>query len=267
MAIATTTRRDSTALLVRMVAVHVASVAVVVAVPLILLGVLITGSWLTAPLVGVVLALVIAGAVTTWRMRNVDVRIAALIGARRIPDGEFPRLDTLVESVSMAAGISPPLLHLIDTDAVNAMTWGASDGPASIAVTSGLLDRLHRVELEAVLAHQATMVNDRPIDVITLGALLFGPVARGRLAGPVAEFIHTSTDPRSIVLSDIEGATATRYPPGMVAALEAVSASSTRVDGIPAQFAGLCFASPVAEPGPFGLHPPLADRIDLMREW
>lgn len=263
----TPTRRESTPLLVRMVAVHVALVAVLVAVPLVVLGVLLTGSWVAIPLLALFVALVVAGAFTAWRMRTVDIRIAELIEARLLEPGEYPRLDTVVDSVAMAAGISPPRVHLIESPGVNAMTWGASDGPASIAVTSGLLDAVDRVELEAVVAHQATTVNDRPIDVITLGAMLFGPVARGALASLVADFIHTTTDPRSIVLSDIEGSKATRYPPGMVAALEKVAGASTVVEQIPAPFAGLCFASPVADPGPFDLHPPLADRIDLMREW
>lgn len=260
------TRRDSTPLLVRMVAVHVAVIATVVAVPLLVVSLVLWGSWLAIPLV-VLVAVALAGAVTVWRMRTVDVRIAERVGARPIRPDEFPRLDTLIDSVAMAAGISPPRMHLIDTATVNAMTWGASDGPASIAVTRGLLDTLDRVELEAVLAHQATTVNDRPIDVITLGAWLFGPLATGGLASAVAGFIHTTTDPRSIVLSDIEGATATRFPPGMVAALEKVASADTTVDSIPAPFAGLCFACPVSDPGPFGLHPPLEDRIDLMREW
>lgn len=265
----TISTRDSTALLVRLVLVH----AVVVAIPaLVVLVILLTVLAGVNMIVPIVLALALGAGATAWRMRSVDVRIARQIGAQPVgavgeqSDRRMLRLQSLVESVAMAAGIAAPRLHLIDTPARNAMTWGASNSPPSMAVTSGLLESLDRVEMESVLAHQATMVNDRPVDVITLGAWLFGPLAKGPLSGPVARFIHTNTDPRSIVLSDIEGARATRYPPGMVAALEKLLGQDTLVALIPEAFSGLCFVTPVPETGPFALHPPLEDRIDLMRE-
>ena len=248
---------NSTPFLVRMVAVHVAAIAVPFAIVLWLIGL---SFW------AVLVALVIAGGSTAWRMRDLDARLARRFGAVPVDPDAHPRLASVAESVAMAVGIPQPRLFVIDSAAGNAITWGAGDGPPSLAVTTGLLHRLDRVELEAVLAHQATMVNDRPVDVITLGAHLFGPLAGGPLAGIVASFIHTTTDPRSIVLADLEGARATRYPPGMVAALEALLDTDTLVPAVPRAFSNLCLVTPVHEPNPFALHPPLEDRIDLLRE-
>lgn len=266
MAAPTLTRVDSTSSIVRIVAVHVAAVAVLAAVPLVVIALVVFGSVLMV-LPALVIAVLIGVAVTAARLRDVDERVASVLGAQPSEPGRHPRLDTIVESVSMAAGIEVPVMHLIESPAVNAITWGFGDGPSHMAVTTGLLSTLDRVELEAVMAHQATAVNDRPVDAVTVGAVLFGRFAAGGLAARAAELVNGSTDPRAVVLSDIEGVTATRYPPGMTSALEKVASASTIVDSIPVAFTALCFAPPVSDPGPFGVHPPIVDRIDLMREW
>lgn len=261
----TITRNDSTPLIVRMVAIHAVGVAVLVAIPLTILAV-IAGSALTV-VVALLVSLLVGVAVTAWRLRQLDRRLAERFGATPIATGTEPRLETVIESVSMATGISPPDMYRIDSDAVNVIGWGFGDGPAKLAVTSGLLQNVDRVELEALLAHQAVALAYRPVDAITLGASLFGGFASGGFAERAARLINGGVDPRAVVLADIEGATATRYPPGMTSALETVASSSTVVESIPVSFVALCFASPASDPGPFGIHPPLADRIDLMREW
>lgn len=253
------TTRDPTADLVRFGLVH----AALVAVPVLVVGLLVLPLWL-APL----LAVVIGVAVTAWRARGVDERVAAALGARRVDPADLPRYAGVVESTSMATGVAPPLLHVIDDPARNAVVWGSGIGPCSIAVTSGLLESAERIELEAVVAHLLTDVRDGAVEASTVATGLFGALASGPLAGVVASLAHAGDDERRIALADIEAARATQYPPGAVAALERVRDGASGVARSPRPLQPLWFAAPCepAPDDPFAVHPPLADRIDLLRE-
>lgn len=264
MATATTPRTDSTPQVVRVAVIHAAVVAVVAAIFLVILAAVFRSIVLV--LLALVVAAAIGAAVTAWRIRGLDERLAGLFGARRLAVGDEPRLDTVVDAVSMATGIEPPIMHVIDSDAVNTIAWGVGPGPVNVAVTSGLLSNLDRVELEGVMAQTAAAIDARPTDAVTLAAGLFGG-AKPAVADRVARLVNGPVDPDVVTRCDVAGAIATRYPPGLVSALEKVAASSTAVASIPAAFSALCFAAPVADPGPFAVHPPISDRIDLMREW
>jgi len=159
-------------------------------------------------------------------------------------------------------------LHVIDDPARNAVVWGAGARPASLAVTAGLLEVAEPIELEAVVAHLLADVRDGLVEAPTAATALFGALAGGPFAGVVASLARAGADERRIVLADLEGARATAYPPGLVAALERVQAGSSGVARTPEPMQALWFAAP-SEPAPgdpFQAHPPLADRIDLLRE-
>jgi len=251
--------REPTADLVRVVVAH----GVVVALPVLVLGVVLLPLWL-APIV----ALVVAVAVTAWRCRGIDERVGAALGARSIGAADNPRLPGVVESTSMALGVAVPRLHLIDDPARNAVVWGTGPGPASVAITTGLLDAAERIELEGIVAHLLADVRDGQIEAPTATAGLFGPLAGGPFAGVIASLARTSEDDRRPVIADMAAARATQYPPGVVAALERVRAGSSEVARSPRPLQALWLASPNAAPDgdPFAAHPPLADRIDLLRE-
>ena len=251
--------RDPTADLVRLGVVH----AVVIAVPVLVVGLLVLPIW-AAPL----LAIVAGVAVTALRIRGVDARVADALGARRVQADDHPRYAGVVESTSMATGVARPLLHVIDDPARNAVVWGSGIGPCSIAVTTGLLEAAERIELEAVVAHLLTDVRDGAVEAATIASGLFAPLAGGPLAGIVARLARAGEDERRIALADIEAARATQYPPGAVAALERVRDGASGVARSPRPLQPLWFAAP-SEPSaedPFAVHPPLADRIDLLRE-
>lgn len=242
---------------VTFVAVHVAVVAIVVLVLTVLF----------IPVVaGLLLALVVGAAVTALRLRGIDDRIASAIGARALEPGERPRLDSVAESVAMAVGIRLPALLEIDDPARNAVVWGSGTGPVRCAFTTGLLEAVDRVQLEAVVGHQFALARDGCPERVTVGAALFGVVAKGPLEEPIASAVHRTVPDRSVVFADLEGVRGTRYPPGLVAALATVRAGSTHLSGLPAALSVLCFAAPDSAPGPFSVHPPVEDRIDLLRE-
>jgi heat shock protein HtpX len=249
--------RDATGDIVLLAAGH----AVVLALVALVLGVL-----LLPVALAVAAAVVIGVGATAWRLHRVDERIASALRARRVRPGEDRRLESLVDSVAMAVGVAPPAVHLIETSSCNAVAWGSGTGRVSCAFTTGLLEALDRIQLEAVIAHQFALVRDSGVDEVSLGAALLGPVARGPLVAPVASLVHRRVRDRSVVLADLEGVRATRYPPGLVAALDRLRRRSTSLASIPLALSALCFAPPEATSGPFSVHPPIEDRIDLLRE-
>lgn len=253
------TTHDPTAAVVRLGALH----AALVAVPLLVLGPWVLPVWLA-----VVLALVVGVAVTAVRSRGIDRRVADALGARPVSDREVPRLAGVVESMAMATGVAPPRLHVIDDPARNAVVWGSGAGRASLAVTSGFLDAAERIELEAVVAHLLVDVRDGLVEAPTVTTALFGPLAAGPMAGIVAGIARSGIDERRVVVTDIEAARATQYPPGAVAALGRIRAGASGVARSPRPLQALWYAAP-GEPAPgdpFAAHPPLLDRIDLLRE-
>lgn len=253
------TAHDPTAALVRLGAVH----AAVVALPVLVVALVLLPWWL-APL----LAVAVGAGVTVVRGRDIDRRVGAALGARPVPDREVPRLAGVVESVSMATGVAPPRLHVIDDPARNAVVWGSGTGPASLAVTSGFLESAERIELEAVVAHLLVDVRDGLVEAPTVATALFGALAGGPLAGAVAALARSGIDERRIVVADLEAARATQYPPGAVAALGRIRAGASGVSRSPRPMQPLWYAAPVepAPDDPFAAHPPVLDRIDLLRE-
>lgn len=242
--------------LVRLVLLH----AAIVAAPVVVLA-LVLRLWILA----LPLAIVVGAAVTAVRVRGIDERIAGTIGARPVIEADVPRLAGLTESVAMATGTAVPRLFVIDAPSVNAVNWGVGNGPSCLAVTTGLLDIADPVGLEAVVGHHLGRAHARSLDVTTMAAALFGPFAKGPLTGPVVALVQGDEE-RSVVMADLDGVRATRYPPGMVGALESLRDHDSRLDSVPPALAGLCFAAPHDGTGPFAVHPPVDDRIDLLRE-
>ncbi len=250
-----TPESHSDASLVRLVAIH----AAVVAAPVLLVA-LALKLWILA----LPLAVVVGVVVTAFRLRGLDERVAGAIGARPVTKGDFPRFAGLAESVAMASGAAIPHLFVIDSSSVNALSWGAGNGPSSLALTTGLLDAADPIALEAVVGHHLGAARARTVQATTLAAALFGPFARGPLTAPVVALVNGDEE-RSVVLADLDGARATRFPPGLVRALTSIRSYPTTLD-VPRGFSGLCFASPSDDDDPFAVHPPLDDRIDLLRE-
>ncbi len=253
----TATDRDSTVDIVGLVIAH----AGLVALPLVIIGV-----FVLPVVVAVVLAAVIAAALTAWRLRGIGQRVVASLGAVPVGAGDRSRLHSVVEGACMAVGVAIPQLYVIDSPARNAVTWVDGIGSVSLACTTGLLDAVDRVQLEAVVGRQLTVARDARLDVVSIAGALFGPLARGPFTDAVASFVHHTVDDRNVVLADIEGARAVRYPPGLVAALERVRDGSSGLAGVPPWLSAFCFAAPAGDEGPFSVHPPIEDRIDLLRE-
>lgn len=121
-----------------------------------------------------VVAVLIAGtgsAVAWWKSDAVAIRSAR---ARPADATEYADLHRLVEGLSLAAGVPKPRLYIVDDPAPNAFATGRNPEKAAVAVTTGLLERMDRRELEAVLAHELGHVRNGDLLTVTVAVTLAG---------------------------------------------------------------------------------------------
>lgn len=99
------------------------------------------------------------------------------MNAREIEKSYSPRLFNIVEEMQLAAGLQyMPRIYLIETDAPNAFAMGRKPESCAIAVTTGLLYRLNRDELQGVIAHEIGHLKNRDVQFITLAGVMLGTV-------------------------------------------------------------------------------------------
>ena len=140
-------------------------------------GYVIGYAWIGDPvgaIFGLVLALVvgiISGFATYY---GGDRMVLAASGAREITHEGAPILFNVVEEMSIAAGLPMPKVYIIEDSAPNAFATGRDPEHASVAVTSGLLDKLDRDELQGVIAHEMSHVGNYDIRYSMLVGILVG---------------------------------------------------------------------------------------------
>ncbi len=262
---------------------------------------------------GLVVAAVVAGAVAVAAWGKSDIVVVRVSQARPAGEVDCARLHNLVEGLCIADGLPKPRLYVVDDRAPNALATGRNPHHASLVVTMGLLERLNRVELEGVLAHELSHVKSYDIRVTTLAVtLVAGPTlvsdlavrwrhrtAPGRpdeperehgriaplglLAIPllavaplVGRLLRVAVGPRRELLADASGVALTRYPPGLVGALEKLREGATTVRAATRATAHLWIAPPLGRDSAegrgvwldrqFDVHPSLEERISALRE-
>ncbi|MEO5678507.1 MAG: M48 family metalloprotease [Acidimicrobiales bacterium] len=210
---------------------------------------------LLGPVAGVLALAVVAVAVAAACWLAAGAVVLHLVGGAPLDPATAgaARLANLVESVALTVGIPEPALRLVDDPAPNALVTGPDPRRATFVVTSGLLVTLDRLALEAVVAQQLSLIREahthrRDVAVAVAGTagLVLAPLARvaARAAG---------AEPGA----DVAAITVTRFPPGLLAALEAVAAApevSTSTALVPLWFA------------PPGGTDELALRLEILRE-
>jgi heat shock protein HtpX len=260
--------------------------------------------------VGVAIAVVIAAGLAIGSYWKSDQIALSMSRAQPASVEEYPRLHNVVEGLCIAAGLPKPRLYIVQDDAPNAFATGRDPKHAAVAVTTGLLQKMNRIELEAVLAHELSHVQNYDILVSTLAVTMVGAVAllsdigirslwfgggrRSRddnsggsllmilalvflvLAPIVAKIMQLAVSRRRESLADFSAVEMTRYPPGMVSALEKLRDDQTVVVAGSRATAHLWIEQPMAqkkEEGPFSrlnhlfdTHPPLEERIAALRE-
>jgi heat shock protein HtpX len=263
-----------------------------------------------------VIALVVAAgsaAVSYWKSDAIALRVSR---ARPASVEEFGRLHNIVEGLCIAGGLPKPRLYVIDDPSPNAFATGRDPKHAAVAVTTGLMERLNRVELEGVLAHELSHIKNYDILVSTLAVTMVGVIAiaadlgirflwfgmgRSRnnsddgpagggltvifavlgfalllLSPLIGRAMQAAVSRRRETLADVSGVELTRYPPGLISALEKLRDDYTVVGSTSHATAHLWIEQPQAvdeDEGRisrinrmFDTHPPLEERIALLRE-
>ncbi len=242
-------------------------------------------------------------------------RIALAASRAKPADGpEYSRYHNVVEGLCIAAGLPKPKLYVVDDPAPNAFATGRNPKHAALAVTSGLLEMMNRVELEGVVAHELSHVKNYDILVTTVAVTAVGAIALmadlglrfmwwgGRsdrrdnndnsgagaivailalalliLAPFAAQLMQLAISRRRELLADASGVALTRYPPGLISALEKLAGDKAVVHHATRATAQLWIESPLErEPDKegkkgswlnraFDTHPPLDERIAALK--
>ncbi len=186
-----------------------------------------------------------------------DKIVLAISGAKEIDYNTAKELYRLVENLCITAGLPMPKIYIIDDPSPNAFATGRNPEHAVIAVTSGILQKLNKTELEGVIAHELSHIGNRDILLQTVVVVLvgfvtlladwfwrasfFGSRRRDRegggsgyifliaiiltiLAPIIATLIQLAISRKREFLADADGALLTRFPEGLASALEKISA-------------------------------------------
>jgi heat shock protein HtpX len=255
---------------------------------------------------GLVFALIIASIMSVVSYRSGDRLVLAVSRAREVSQAQEPRLHNLVEGLAIAAGIPKPRVYVVKDAAPNAFATGRDPAHASVAVTTGLLEKMNRVELEGVIAHELSHVRNRDTLVMVIAATLVGVVAliadwtlrsffwsRGgrrdregaavfgliglvmaALMPFVAGALQAAVSRRREGLADASAVSLTRYPPGLISALRKLKEDQTVVHSASRATAALWIESPLQRQSGiagwwnrlFDTHPPLDERIKTLEE-
>ena len=233
---------------------------------------------------GLILAAIIAVAMTWGSYYASDKIVLAISRARPVEKKDYPYLYNVVEGLAIAAGLPKPRCYIIDDTAPNAFASGRNPENSVIVVTKGLLEKLNRAELEGVIAHEMAHIKNYDVLVQTLAVVMVGVVAllsdwilrsffwgggrrRGRSKGKgsgaeiiivvglvlavvsplVAQLIRLAISRKREFLADANGALLTRYPPGLASALRKISTDREPLEAANKATAHLYIINPLLE--------------------
>ncbi|MDO8571234.1 MAG: M48 family metallopeptidase [bacterium] len=223
-------------------------------------------------------------------------------GAKEIQKEANPYVWQMVENLCITSGMPFPKVHIISDQAINAFATGRDPQHASIAITEGAIQKLENEELEGVIAHELSHINNYDIRVMTIVVVLVGVIAllsdfmlrfhvfgHGRdrdravhplflvigivlmiLAPIVAELIKLAVSRKREFLADASGSLLTRYPEGLARALEKIAAENTPMSRANEATAHLYISNPFGSSRQwltklFSTHPPTEDRVKALR--
>ncbi len=270
---------------------------------------------------GIVFAVVMAAGGTFFSYWKSDAIALSMSHARPADPKEYARFHNLVDGLCIGSGVPKPRLYVVEDDAPNAFATGRNQKHAAIAVTTGLLSKLDRLELEGVLAHELAHIKNNDILVSTLAVTMVGIVAlladiglrflywggpRHRddrnsndggigvivavlamvllvFAPIIAKLMQFAISRKREELADVTGVSITKYPPGLISALEKLRDDQTVVHSSSRATAHLWIESPIGRSVDemrerrqgsktawlnrmFDTHPPLEQRIAALRE-
>ena len=143
---------------------------------LLLLGFFI-GLALGSAIAGLIIAFIIWGIMTLVAFFQGDSILLSVSRARKISPEDNPRLYNVVEEMKIASGLEKmPDVYIIDDPALNAFATGRDPNHSAVAITSGLLQKLNRDELQGVIGHEMSHIKNRDVRLMSLLAVLLGAI-------------------------------------------------------------------------------------------
>jgi heat shock protein HtpX len=230
-----------------------------------------------------------------------DKIVLSLTKSRLIQKKENPELYRIVENLSIIAGLPVPKIYIIDDISPNAFATGRDPKHGIVCVTSGLLDKLDKTELEGVIAHELSHIGNRDILLSSVVVVLVGIIALlsdwllrslfwGRrrdddskigfimlafgiiaaiIAPLAATLLRLAISRKREFLADASGALLTRYPEGLASALEKISQDPNPLKAASNATSHLFISNPFRKKAISKLwmtHPSIDERIKALRQ-
>ena len=223
--------------------------------------------------------------------------------ARPLERKENPKVYNLLENLCISRGITMPKLFIIDSDALNAYASGISEKTYAVTLTSGIINRLEDDELEAVIAHELSHIMNRDVRLLIISVIFVGIISmisemlvRGVLRGGFGRrrgggnnggghiviilmviavaafgyllsiFIRFALSRRREYLADAGAVELTKNSDALIRALEKISGNSD-IEGVDDDVKQMMIDNEVSFLGMFATHPPIKDRIAVLKNY
>lgn len=258
------------------------------------------------PYTGLVITLIIVAIYVPITYSTANSQVLNMAGAKKIKREDHPQLFDVVEELSLAARIPMPDVYIVNDSAPNAFATGIKPEKASVAFTTGLLERLDREELSGVAAHEISHIRNYDIRLMTVcialvgvivllahfgsRLLLFGGGRRGGnnksnpivmiialvfiiLAPIAAQFVQLAVSRNREYLADASAVELTRNPVGLINALTKISQDDHDVKNAQKATASMYIAIPLGRKSRkkkgknlWATHPPMESRIKRLKQ-
>ncbi len=249
------------------------------------------------------MALIFSGVSSFVSYYNSDKIVLAISGAKEVTYEQSSYLHNLVEGLCIASGLPKPKIYIINDTAMNAFATGRDPNHAAICFTTGIVDKLEKRELEGVVAHELSHIQNYDIRLMSIVSILVGSVTlladwftRGMFYGRrrssnsdssanglilllgmvlvilspiIATLIKLAVSRTREYLADSSAALLTRYPQGLADALKKLANDHEVLEAANGATAHLYISSPIRIGnlgGLFNTHPPIEDRIKKLEE-
>ena len=254
-------------------------------------------------------ALIFSGIGSFLSYYTSDSIILGLSGARPASRKKVFKFYTVTENLAMAARLPKPRLYVIEDTAMNAFATGRDPQHAVICATTGLLNRMNRTELEGVIAHELSHIRNYDIRLMSIVSVLVGLIALladwflrmsywgggknrnndnggqlqtvffvigivlAMLSPLIAQLIQLAISRRREFLADASGTALTKYPNGLISALQKLNKDTEPLEAANKATAHLYITNPLKNQesavgwfaNMFNTHPPIAERIKALR--
>lgn len=233
------------------------------------------------------IALVVSGFMSFFSYYFSDQIVLAISQAHEIHKEDNFQLFTTVENLCIGAGLPMPRIYTIEDTAPNAFATGRDPQHAVVCITTGLLQKLDKMELEGVIAHELSHIKNYDMRLMSIVVILVGLVAllsdwflrfsfwggRGRkkdsgggqigliltlvaivlaiLSPLIAQLIKLAISRNREYLADASAALITRYPEGLASALEKISADTELLEASNKATAHLYIVNPLKDRASF----------------